>query len=369
MILNANIPLNTTSPARQSSWRVGVFLGIFLLNFGVGWGIAKHFFTGIRVPQLTTPSGLTLRITPEHALWLNKHTTGLTLSTSCPLDLPTLISFKKPSWIILGDTGVEEEIFFTGKIPEKLKNYEIAFSCSITPTAQGFFLSKTTSPISFHFPLTTPDGWIWINDIEHPLELNNHGISLAMTLLQNDAEIPIPQENLTNALPIPKLSSSIFSKQWEGLNNLFEKKNGIALFSWDTQEEAAFGLVLTEELSSEEIIALSYDLGQIPINTQRILREDDGSYSATTRDKLNVVTINGTQKEIQLPDGTPVAFVVSQDGYSLLSTVQTTWKLNVPHWEAELTSKKELGKHTPSTLASFGKKIFTTKSTINILDK
>ncbi|MEK9157444.1 MAG: hypothetical protein AAB448_04960, partial [Patescibacteria group bacterium] len=206
MILNANIPLNTISPARQYPWRVGVFLGIFLLSFGLGWIITKHLFTGIRTPKLATPSGLALRITPEHALWLNEHTAGLTLNTSCPLDLPTLISFKKPSWVILGDTGTKEEIFFTGKIPEELKNYEVAFSCSITSTAQGFFLGDATSLLSFTIPFTTPDGWIWMNDTESSLELNNHGISLAITTPQNDTKLPVPQENLTNALPIPKLS-------------------------------------------------------------------------------------------------------------------------------------------------------------------
>ncbi len=369
MILNANIPLITSSPTRQYPWRVGVFLGIFLLSFGVGWAITKHLFTGIRIPQLATPSGLALRITPEHALWLNEHTAGLTLNASCPLDLPTLISFKKPSWVILGDTGTKEEIFFTGKIPEELKNYEIAFSCSIRQTDQGFFLGNATSPISFNFPLTTPDGWIWVNETESALKLTSHGISFSITTPQNDTEIPVPQENLISTLPIPKISSNIFSRQWEGLSNLFETKSGIALFSWTAQEETAFGLVITGELSNEEAVALAYDLANIPTAPQKILRKDDISYNTTTRDELSLVSLNETQKEIQLPDGTPVAFITLQNGFSLFSTTQTTWELSIPHWEAELSSEKELEKHTPHTLASFGKNIFTTKNTINILDE
>lgn len=368
-MLNANIPLNTTSPARQYPWRVGVFLGIFLLNFGLGWIITKHLFTGIRTPQLATPSGLALRITPEHALWLNEHTAGLTLNASCPLDLPTLISFKKPSWVVLGDTGTKEEIFFTGKVPAELKNYEIAFSCSITPTTQGFFLGDTTSLLSFTIPFTAPDGWIWISDKESPLKLNNHGISLSITVPQSEIEIPVPQENLTSALPIPKRSSSIFSRQWEGLSNLFEIETGIALFSWNEQEETAFGIVITGELSNEEAIALAYDLANIPTASQKILRKDDTSYNTTTRDELSIISIDDTRKEIQLPDGTPVAFIALQNSFSLFSTAQTTWELSVPHWEAELSSEKELGEHTPHTLASFGKKIFTTKKSINILDE
>ncbi len=368
-MLNANIPLNTTSPARQYSWRVGVFLGIFLLSFGMGWIITKHLFTGIRTPQLATPSGLALRITPEHALWLNEHTRGLTLNTSCPLDLPTLISFKKPSWVILGDTGTKEEIFFTGKLPEQLKNYETAFSCSITQNEQGFFLSDTTSLISFTFPFTTPDGWIWMNDEKNPLKLNNHGISLSITVPQSETKIPVPQENLTSALLIPEHSANILSKQWEGLSNLFETGSGTALFSWNVQEEIAFGLVITGELSNEEAIALAYDFANIPTASQKILREDEISYNTTTRDELNIISTNDNHKEIQLPSGTAVAFITTQDGFLLFSTAQTTWKLSTPHWEAELSSEEALEKHTPHTLASFGKKIFTTKNTINILDE
>lgn len=369
MIQNANIPLNTISPARQYPWRVGVFLGIFLLSFGLGWIITKHLFTGIRVPQLATPSGLALRITPEHALWLSGHTAGLTLNASCPLDLPTLISFKKPSWVILGDTGTKEEIFFTGKIPEELKNYEVAFSCSITSTAQGFFLGDTSSLLSFTIPFTAPDGWIWMNGTENSLELNNHGLSLAITTPQNNTKLPVPQENLTSALPIPKLSSHIFSQQWEGLSNLFTTNTGIALFTWTAQEETAFGLVIAGELSNEEAIALTYDLANVPTDSQKVLREDDVSYSTTTRDELIVISQSDTQKEIQLPNGTPVAFIVLQNNFSLFSTAQTTWELSIPHWEAELSSEEKLEKHTPHTLASFGKKIFTTKNTINIIDE
>lgn len=368
MILNANIPLNTTSPARQYSWRVGVFLGIFLLSFGLSWTITKHLFTGILAPQLTTPSGLTLRITPENALWLNKQTAGLTISDSCPLDLPTLISFKKPSWIVLGDTGAKEEIFFTGKLPEKLKNYKVAFSCPIVQTEQGFFLSETTSQISFTLPLTAPDGWIWVNENQNPLKLNDHGISISMAISKN-TKIPIPQESLTSALPIPKISFNIFSRQWEGLNNLFEAKNGVAFFSWAKQEETAFGLVVAGELSDKDIIALAYDLANIPTNSQKTLRKDEVSYNTTTRDELSVITLNNTQKEIQLSNGTSVAFIVLQNGFSLFSTAQTTWESNTHHWKAELFSNKESKQHTSQTLASFGEKIFTTKNTVNILNK
>jgi len=368
-MLNANIPLNTNSPARQYPWRVGVFLGIFLLSFGLGWVITKHLFIGIQAPQLATPSGLALRITPEHARWLNEHTAGLTLNASCPLDLPTLISFKKPSWVVLGDTGTKEEIFFTGKIPTELKNYEVAFSCSITSTAQGFFLGDTASLLSFTIPFTAPDGWIWMNDAESHLELNNHGISIAITGPQSEREIPIPQENLTGALPIRNISSNIFSRQWEGLSNLFETKSGVALFSWISQEETAFGLVITGELSNEEAIALAYDLANIPTTTQKILRKDDISYNTTTRDELSLISLNETQKEIQLPSGNIVAFITLQNGFSLFSTTQTTWELGAPHWEAKLSSEEEFEKHTPHTLASFGKKIFTTKKSINILDE
>lgn len=368
-MLNANIPLNTTSPTRRYPWRVGVFLGIFLLSFGVGWTTTKHLFTGIRVPQLTTPSGLALRITPEHALWLNKHTAGLTLNASCPLDLPTLISLKKPSWIVLGDTGTNEEIFFTGKLPEKLKNYEIAFSCSITQTEQGFFLGNATSPVSFFLPLTTPDGWIWMNNKKSPLTLSNHGINLSITVPQNKTKIPFPQENLTNALLIPEYSSNILSKQWEGISNLFKTGGGTAFFSWTVEEQTAFGLIINKELSDEEAIALTYDLANIPTTSQKILRKDDVSYSTTTRDELSLISLSETQKEIRLPNGIPVAFITIQEKFSLFSTAQTAWKLEMPHWKAELSSKKGSEKHAPHTLASFGKKIFTTKNTVNILDK
>lgn len=329
----------------------------------------KLIFTGIRTPQLATPSGIALRITPENALWLNKHTAGLTLNTSCPLDLPTLISFKKPSWVVIGDTGTKEEIFFTGKLPEKLKNYEIAFSCSITQNEQGFFLGNTASPVSFIIPLTAPDGWVWINGKNNPLKLNSYGISLSINTSQNKAKIPVPKENLMSALPFPKRSSSILSKQWEGLSNLLDTEKGTALFSWTAQEKIAFGIVITGELSDEEAVALTYDLANVPTHSQKILREDEISYTTATRNKLSIISINSMQKEIQLPDGTPVAFVVLQDGFSLFSTAQTIWELSAPRWEAELSSEEEFEKHTPHTLASFGKKIFTTKKTINILNK
>jgi hypothetical protein len=369
VILNANIPLNTTSPARQYPWRVGVFLGIFLLNFGLGWTIIKHLFIGIQVPQLTTPSGLALRITPEHALWLNEHTAGLTLSNSCPLDLPTLVAFKKPSWVILGDTGSKEEMFFTGKVPEELKNYEIAFSCKITPTAQGFFLGNATSLLSFTIPLTAPDGWVWMNNKKNPLELKNHGISFATTVPQNDIKIPVPQKNLTSALPIANLAPHILSQQWEGLNKLLTTNTGIALFSWDEKESVAFGLAITGELSNEEAVALTYDFASIPTTSQKILRKDDISYNITTREELSVVSISNTQKEIQLQNGTPVAFITLQNNVSLFSTAQTTWEQSAPQWKAKLFSEKEFERHTPHTLASFGRKIFTTKNKIDILDE
>lgn len=381
-MLNANIPLNNTSPARQYPWRVGVFLGIFLLSFFFGWTVAEHTFTGIRIPQLTTPSGISLRITPENALWLNKHTAGLSINTSCPLDLPTLISFKRAPWILLGDTGTEQRTFFTGNVPPKLTNYEIAFSCEIVTTEKGFFLGDE-APLSFSIPFTTPSGWLWINNTNYPVKLIDHGITLNIQTAQNNGPLPIPQENLTSALPIipihppnpsvPTRNSltpfNPFSQQWQGLSDLFTTNKGIALFSWEKENNLAFGLLLNDELSDEEIIALTYDLGNIPINEQKNQRKDEVSYTIETRDQLHLVSIDSIQKEVRLPDETPVGFIQQQDGYTLFSTAATTWELNSPQWKAVLSSKRGAIKHTPQTLASFGKKIFTTKRNINILDE
>ncbi len=382
-MLNANIPLNTQTPTRQYPWWVGVFLGIFLVSFFLGFSCAKRVLEGIRVPRLTTSSGVALRITPEHALWIKQHTEGLSLNGECPLDLPTLIAFKRPSWILIGDSG-EEQLSFIGAFPKELENYQTAFGCTFTQNASGFTLTPvgaglkpaiTTphtpppTPISFTFPLAIPDGWAWINDDRIPLTLQEHGLSIALHSTTPNKKIPWPQENLTNALPLVPLSENVLSAQWQGLSHVLSSQNGVAFFSWTHENVDAFGIVLHEQITDEDFLNLISDIGNIPQTSQKTYRDDGDAYLAIVKEAISVTSLGTKEKEARLTDGTAVGFLLIQNGYSLISTVPTTWKDTTPPWEANLRSTQQQQAHSPSTLADFGKHMFTTKKTVTIFDK
>jgi hypothetical protein len=361
VILNANIPLSPQTPTRQLPWRVGLFLGIILGGILSGWTISERLFIGLTTPALQTPSGISVRITPERALWLQTHTEGLTLTASCPLDLPKLISLKRPSWILLGDTGGAEEIAFIGKMPEELANYQKAFECVITTTQQGYTLLEsqnipTKSTYSVH--LTTPGGWAWAEEQHIPIDFFDHGINIMFNNLE---------QTLTTALPLEAATYEIFPQTWQGLSDLIASKQGRAFFSWE-EEKNNLAISIEGDISDESLLELFSNIGEVPTTQEKNMREDDTPYTVTMQEKLSLIWINESTAEVRIPDLTPIGFITKQDGFTLISTEPTTWILATPHWESPLNQRSS-NTYTAHTLANFGDYLFITKNMLTLFQK
>lgn len=365
MILNANIPLRTSSPTRQTSWRVGVFLGIFLLSFACGFLLTKKLFIGIRIPYLATPSGVSLRVTPEHALWLTTHTAGYAMNSTCPIDLPTLLSWSQPSMMMLGDSG-QEEIFLIGTAPKELKNIETAFACTITPQKKGYSLGNPAKELRFTTLLSLAYGHAWQERNFSPLALHDWGISIAMPTSFYREDMLWPNETLTQALPITQEYLGPLSHQFQGMSTLLAIHTGKAMFSWKKEAATAFGIVVTEDVSDEDLLSIVYALADIPRVSQRIEREDGTRYTAYAYQTITLSEIHDGMRKAQLPDATPVGFLTYQDGVIGISTMPTTWELLTPHWNAQKNTHTSL-QYVPRTLVTLGNKIFFTKQGINIL--
>lgn len=359
MILNANIPLKNQQPTRQRSWRVGLFLGLIALGLFLGWGIAKRMFIGITTPLLETPSGVSMRITPENALWLTKHTGGLALNASCPIDLPKLLSLKRPSWIILGDSGETMHITFEGDLSHVLENYKTSFACDTNP------LQTTTI-----FPLFTPDAWAWANNATLSVTLSKQGLSIDIPGISEKESLWIPKQTLSSALPLQKTDFENFPRTWQGLNDLFSSEKGIAFFSWTNEKpETAIAITIKGDMDDETMRSLFYDIANIPTEIQKQLRKDEVSYITTSKEEIFVKWENEYQAVIHLKNETIIGYVTKQEDATLLSTSQTEWINGKIHWEAPLQNQQNAITHHARTLAHFGTKIFATNKKLTITNE
>lgn len=373
MILNANIPLNTNQPTRQHPWRVGLFLGLVSVGLLLGWIVTKRLFVGIKTPRPETLSGISIRITPENARWLSLHTGGLSINSSCPIDLPTLISQAHISWILVGDTGEKEQVSFKGKLPENLKNYGVAFGCHITSNKKTFSLQEKTGEeviIKNTVRFTTPDGWAWKGEAGTPITLVNQGLSIHFQGLASKIPTPWPVQELITALPLTQGVFDALPRTWQGLHDLSTLYNGVAFFAWQTNEqELAFAYTIDENIPDDVIIALFYDIGNIPQKTERQFREDTISYTVTQKEKITLIWMTETQGEIRGENKTPIGYITKQDTFTHISTAPTTWTTSIPHWQAPLNKKEENIAHTPHTLANFGTNVFITNNKLTIINK
>jgi hypothetical protein len=348
-----------------------LFLGLITGGLLLGWGTAKRLFEGITTPTLNTPSGLSIRITPEHALWFTSHTKGLTLNNSCPIDIPTLIALNAPSRLIIGDSGTQVSVAFTGKAPSMLKNYEKTFGCKVIVSKKSYIVtekSEETPNISSRMLFTTPSGWAWSGKETKAINLHDHGISIALPKRTTNELIPWPEQILTTALPLKKISPNSMPQIWQGLSDLFASEQGIAFFSWKNNEETAIALSIQGKLNENEIIALIYDIGNIPTISKKQLRKDEITYTATKQEELFIYWINETTGEVRLKNEVIIGYFTQKDERTLISTAPTSWTITSPHWEAVLV-KSNPTTHRAKNITNFGKKIFTTKKNITIFEK
>lgn len=366
VILNANIPLRAPSPTRQLFWRVGVFLGIFLLGFAGGFFIMKKLFIGIRTPYLATSSGISLRITPENELWLATHASGYALSTTCPIDLPLLLSWSSPSAVLIGDSG-QEEIVIVGNVPKELTNIEIAFSCAITVQKKGYSLDNSAHDVQFAPLFSLTSGQAWREHDFFSFILNTWGISIAIPTALPQINILWPNENLTQALPFTQEKTEILPHQFQGIDTLLSTHKGLAMFAWEKEGDNAFGIVVTEDLNDEELRSIVYDIADIPKVSQRMTREDGTSYTAYTSQTITLSEMHNGIREAQLADTTPVAFLSYQNQKIGISTVPTTWTFRAPRWSVRRPLKNSAIHHASRTLTNIGSEFFFSEKNIHIL--
>lgn len=357
MIQNANIPLSTQQPTRQKFWRVGLFLTLTITGVLIGWTLTKRINSGVTVPQLETPSGMSIRLTSENALWLTMHTQGLALSASCPIDIPTLLAHQYPSWLLLGDTGKEIRIAMKGNVPETLKNYQKAFACDIVT-----FADKKT----LHF--TNPDAWIWKGTTNTGVSLSPQGVQIRLATKGNAKEkIWIPKQILTQALPLQNTNTGDLPHIWQGLHDIFLTETEGFFFSWNAKgNEDAFALLIKEDLTDEEMHALFYDLANIPTEIQKIFREDGISYLATKQEDIVVKWKNEREGEVQRKDGTAVGYIRKEAYTILLSTAFTEWEEANPYWKITEQQTEKSPTHRAKTLANFGEELFATPKKLTI---
>jgi hypothetical protein len=373
-MLNANIPLNTKTPIRQQRWRIGLFLGLAGIGLFFGWIGIKRIFTGVLTPTLQTPSGITIRTTPEHTLWLATHTQGFTINTSCPIDIPTLVSHKNTSWLLLGNSEQEQSITFLGKIPPYIENFTKAFGCKIKPIKNGFALQDandtTAKPkLDRFFHWQTPDSWAWNESQTTKIDLYERGINIHFTQSVQNKETAWPEQTLSAALPIEKLVLTSLPQTWQGLTNLLEKGRGIAYFSWETSEGLANAFSLQSDINDNEIISLFYVIGDLSTTTQKNFRKDGTTYTGTAKEPITLTWINDVHAEIQKENGSLVGFVTKQNSYTLVSTAPTTWTFIMPHWKAPLRENSSKNIYTANTIANFGEEIFVTKKMLSIFQR
>jgi hypothetical protein len=366
VILNANIPLRAPSPTRQLSWRVGVFLGIFLLGFAGGFFIMKKLFIGIRTPYLATSSGISLRITPENELWLATHASGYTLSETCPIDLPLLLSWSSPSAILLGDSG-QEELVITGNAPKELTNLGVVFSCTITPQKKGYSLGNPAQDLQFIPLFSLASGHAWREHDFFSFILHPWGMSLAIPTASPQTSVLWPKETLTQALPFAQERFEIRSHQFQGIDTLLSTHKGLAMFSWEKEGDNAFGIVVTEDLNDDELLSIVYDLADIPQVSQRMTREDGTSYTTYASQNVTLSEIHDGIREAQLADTTPVGFLSYQNHVIGISTAPTTWTFRAPRWSIRRLAKNSAIQHASRTLTSIGSEFFFSEKNINIL--
>lgn len=370
-MLNANIPLNTKTPIRQQRWRIGLFLTLTGIGILFGWFGVKRAFTGILTPTLQTPSGITIRTTPEHTLWFATHAQGLALNTSCPIDIPTLLSYKKTSWLLLGDSKQEPFVTFLGKMPPFIKNFTNTFGCNIKPLKNGFTLQNENSTaqnpeLNRLLPWQTPDGWAWNENQTTTIDLYEHGLNIHLTQNVENKETAWPEQTLAVALPIKKTTLVSLPQTWQGLTILLEKGQGIAYFSWETPEGLTNAFSLKNDVNDNEILSLFYVIGNLSTATQKNFREDNTAYTSTTKESITLTWINDAHAEIQRENGSPVGFVTKQNGFTLVSTAPTTWTFVPPHWKAPLQKNSSQNVYSTNTIANFGKEIFITKKMFSI---
>lgn len=360
MILNANIPLNTTSSTRWLPWRVGIFLGIFFIGTCVGWGVTKQLSRGITIPIKETPSGIAIRLTPENILWLSKHTNSLILTENCPVDLPTLIYKTNPSWILLGDTGSALQVTVIGKTANTMQAFITTQGCDIS------FQQKKNKKIA----LSPSNTWAWTTKNIHPLTLQKNSITWKTSPTQIPKEkLPWPQENIISALPLSTQPNIPFSLQLQGISDLFiEEKEG-ASFTWEQGGDMQYAFAIKGDISDELFLNLIYDLNGGTKKETRALREDDISYTTTKNPSLTIIEKGEGKKEIAQEDGVVRGYQEKHEQYTLISTKRVTWKEENPHWQADLGKKQKTFKHEKQTLAQFGKRIFITKKIFTLLGR
>lgn len=334
----------------------------------MGWQGTERIFTGITTPTLDTVSGVTLRTTPEHTLWLATHTSGLTINTACPIDIPSLMTSHTISWVLLGDTGSQMHIVFKGEIPEKLKNFSSAFGCTITEEKGWFSLQENTTAIPARSPLftlTTPGGWAWKENDHVPMTLAKNGINIALPQAQQE-KMPWPEQHLTIALPVAQISYDALPETWQGLTEILKQGQGTAYFVWDAEKETESALSFAKDLTDDEITRLLYVVGNIPTTQEIAFREDSAKYFTTTKQAIELNWKSDNEATVQTADKSIIAYIIKKDGYTLVSTGPTEWTTITPHWQAPLNQTGYTHQHTNQTLADFGEKIFTTKNTLTV---
>lgn len=369
MLLNANIPLSPTMPTRQSSWRVGVFFGIFCAGLLLGEMVTEKLYVGLRLPTLDAPSGIALRLTPTNKLWIAKHANGLAIHENCPVDLPSLIFNEKLSWIVLGDTGKDIVISTQGReVSEKDANIALAFGCALPSQTQNFsFTATEKEQVSRHFSFFASDVYAWQNTTTISTKLTAHGISFVVH--EKDKENPIPWPSKTNitALPISPLTAIPLSAATQKTIDILARGAQGAFFSWETNDKQQFALTFSGTLSDEEFLSLAYDFGDLPLLVQKSSRDDSSSY-LVTKNPLLVIASEGEVRRAEDEHGTVFAYTKQQGDYTVFSTEDVLWTTSAPHWQSFLHQKNNPISYTPRTLTSFGDALFISSGTISIIE-